>query len=67
MDDLVDLDTVHIDIMLPIRERLIDYVKQIKDPYHYRIGGMEIIIQYTEGGPMPEDLLDAYLSGLLNM
>ena len=37
-DELVDIETVHIDPDLPPAERLLNYLEQIKNPYCFRCG-----------------------------
>ena len=55
---LVDLSTVHIDESLPVRERVLSYLKQVKNPYCVRVGNFAVKVKYKEDGPsFEEDLL----------
>lgn len=56
-NDLVDIRTVSVDRTLPKEARITEYVRQIKNPYHYRCGEFTIIERHTEGGPSFEDCL----------
>lgn len=62
IDDLVDLHTVTINRSLPLRERFLDYVAQVKNPYLYKVG--PIIVKLDKGGNIR--FSDALARGLLN-
>lgn len=49
--ELVDIRSVSIDPTLPKKERITKYLSQIKDPYHFRCGQIEIHVCYSEDGP----------------
>lgn len=54
---LVDIQDVHVDPDLPRAERITEFVRQIKDPYHFRCGGFIIHAKYNPDGPSLEDCL----------
>ncbi|GHU39224.1 hypothetical protein FACS1894105_13860 [Clostridia bacterium] len=54
---LVDIRDVRVDSTLPKRERVIEYVRQIKDPYHFKCGEMNIFAKYPKNGVEIEDCL----------
>lgn len=54
---LVDLSTVHIDESLPVRERVLSYLKQVKNPYCVRVGNFAVKVKYKEDGPSFEEQL----------
>jgi len=54
---LVDISTVSVDRNLPKEARILEYVKQIKNPYKYKCGKFTIIERHTVGGPTFEDCL----------
>lgn len=62
IDDLIDLRNVTIDRSLPIRERFLDFVKQVRNPYLFRVG--PIIVKVDQGSG--RQFSDALASGLLN-
>lgn len=53
---LVDLNTVHIDESLPVRERVLSYLKQVKNPYCVRVGNFAVKVTYKENGPSFEEV-----------
>ena len=53
---LVDLSTVHIDESLPVRERVLSYLKQVKNPYCVRVGNFAVKVKYKEDGPSFEEV-----------
>jgi hypothetical protein len=50
-EELVDIQTVHVDTSLPLTERFQDYIAQIKNPYHFLHGSSVINISFTPDGP----------------
>ena len=48
---LVDLYTVAVDKTLPVGDKTVDYVRQVKDPYHYKIGGVKITALFSSDAP----------------
>jgi len=49
-DGLVDLRNVKIDTSLPVEEKLKSFIKQIKNPYRYRVGDIVVNIRFTDSG-----------------
>ena len=56
-DALVDIRDVRVDKNLPKQERIADFVRQIRDPYHFRCGQFTVTAHFTESGPSLEDCL----------
>jgi hypothetical protein len=56
-DDLVDIRDVRVDSALPKRERVAEYLRQIKDPYHFKCGRFTVTARFAEDGPTLEDCL----------
>ena len=48
-NDLVDIDSVKIHTELPVLERTIDYIKQIKNPYCYKMIGNAVPVLFAKG------------------
>ena len=46
-DELVDIETVHIDPDLPPAERLLNYLEQIKHPYCFRCGYTAVLNRFA--------------------
>lgn len=49
--ELVDLNSVVIDEDKPIAKRMEDFVKQIRNPYCFRVGDVAVKVVYKENGP----------------
>ena len=64
LDELVDIRDVKIDRALPVEDRIISYVQQIKNPYMFKVGDIVVKVSYTEGGPSLQELVEQML---LNM
>ena len=62
-DDLVDLRGVVIDRALPMRERFLDFVRQIKNPYLFKVG--KIVVKLDDG-TMNRSFAEALAIGLLH-
>lgn len=56
-DSLVDIRDVSVDKSLPDDERPIEYLRQIKNPYHFKCGKYSIRAKYDENGPSLADSL----------
>lgn len=57
MDSLVDIRDVSVDKALPKDERIAEYIRQIKDPYHFRCGEFVVTARFLVDGPSLEDCL----------
>lgn len=57
IDNLVDIRDVRVDKNLPKQERIAEYVRQIKDPYHFRCGKFIVTAHFAKNGPPLEDCL----------
>jgi hypothetical protein len=55
--DLVDIRDVQVDRNQPQTERIIDYVRQIKNPYHFKCGERAVKAYYAENGISFEECL----------
>ena len=53
---LVDLNSVVIDETKPVPERILSYLKQVKNPYAVKVGDFAVKIQYSENGPPFEEV-----------
>ena len=62
-DDLVDLRGVVIDRAQPMRERFLDFVRQIKNPYLFKVG--KIVVKIDDG-TMNRSFAEALAIGLLH-
>lgn len=56
-EELVDISTVKIRTDLPVKERIKDYIEQIKNPYCYLDHGVIVKVNFV-GGKSLEDCLN---------
>lgn len=54
---LVDLRDVKIDQRLTKENRIKTYIKQVKNPYLFKVGDTAVRIRFTESGPSFEEKL----------
>jgi hypothetical protein len=57
-NDLVDIETVEIRTDLPKEERIMDYIRQIKNPYCYLYKGMVIKVSFAGKRKLEDCLKD---------
>jgi hypothetical protein len=55
--DLVDIRDIRVDANLSKLERIAEYVRQIKDPYHFKCGEFTVSVKYADNGVKFEDCL----------
>lgn len=58
-DELVDIEDVAVDGSLPQKERMIDYLRQVKNPYCYLSNGMVVKVSFA-GRTTLEDCMARY-------
>jgi hypothetical protein len=56
-DNLIDIRDVNVNKDLSKQERVAEFVRQIKDPYHFRCGKFTVTARFAEDGPTLEDCL----------
>ena len=64
--DLVDIRTVTVDKSLPKEERIADFVRQIRNPYHFRCGDFVVNASFARNGATLEDCLRGILRWVTN-
>ena len=64
LDELVDIRDVKIDKALPVEERVISYVRQIRNQYMFKVGKTVVRVSYTEGGPSLQELVEQMLMNM---
>ncbi len=65
-DDLVDLNTVVINTELPPDERIQQFLEQIKNTYHFKVGNVKVTVKYKENGPSFQECFTEMLSFICN-
>lgn len=63
-ESLVDIRDVHIDESLPKKERMKEFVRQIRNPYCYRIGDMVVKNVYSTDGISLRERFEQYVRSL---
>jgi hypothetical protein len=57
----VDIKDVKIDPDLPIKQRLEDFIRQIKNPYAFKCGEIAVNLQFSSNGKTIESAVKSYL------
>lgn len=60
-DELVDISTVRIDPELPVRQRIREYIRQVRNPYCFLSNGIIVQITFSKTETRLEDQFTAYL------
>ena len=47
-EELVDIRDIHIDTSLPQSERIRSFIKQVKNPYHFKVGKVTVKVSYSD-------------------
>ena len=61
-DQLVDLRSVSIDKNLPAPERMRSFVKQIKNPYLFKVDDITVKVEFSSGKSFEDSLLSFLLA-----
>ena len=59
-NELVDIETVHIDENLSREERMRSFLKQIKNPYCFKCKGVTVKVSFNENGKTFEECMEDY-------
>ena len=60
--DLVDIRDVQVDKDLSKQDRVAEFVRQFKDPYHFRCGKFVVTARFAEDGPTLEECLQRIIA-----
>ncbi len=61
---LVDIREVKIDQSLPKEQRMADFIRQVKNPYCFRVGKVVVGVGFTQNGVTFEQQMGHYLQTL---
>ena len=64
IDSLVDIRDIKIDMDLPKEKRMEEFVRQIKNPYCFRVGKIAVKVDFSEEGATFEERMEEYLESL---
>ena len=56
-DGLADIRDIHISKDLPRDKRIEEFVRQIKNPYHFKCGEITVHVSFTPNGPTLEECI----------
>ena len=63
-NSLVNIDTVKIDASLPIEERMLSYLEQIKNPYCFLVGNAPVKVIFIDKGRTLDNAVRNFLTDL---
>ena len=61
---LIDIQDIKIDIEKPLKERIIDYLKQIHNPYCFKYGKYIVKVNFAETNLTMEECMEGYFRSL---
>lgn len=61
---LVDIRTLEIDKALPREQRMAEFVRQVKNPYCFRVGKVAVSVSYSGDDVTFEQRMEHYLQTL---
>lgn len=61
---LVDIEEIEIDRTLPKEERMREFIRQIRNPYCFRVGKVAVSVGYADSGVTFEQRMEHYLQTL---
>ena len=61
-DTLVDISTVSVDRTLSREARIVEFIRQIKNPYRFKCGKFTVTAKYADTGLTLEDCLMQMIS-----
>jgi len=60
--ELVDIRDISVDKNLSKHARIAEYVRQIKNPYHFRCGKFTVTVKFADNGVTLEDCLQRLMA-----
>lgn len=60
-DTLVDINDIKVNAKLPKEERILDFIRQIGNPYCYRCGKVVVKISFNDTDATLEDRMESLL------
>lgn len=63
-DTLVDIKELDIDKTLPREQRMAEFVRQVKNPYCFKVGKVAVSVGYSGDGVTFEQRMEHYLQTL---
>ncbi|QNK42270.1 DUF6870 family protein [Caproicibacter fermentans] len=63
-DTLVDISKLDIDTTLPKEERMKEFVRQVRNPYCFKVGKISVGVSFSSDGVSFEQRMEHYLHTL---
>lgn len=60
MEKIVEIEKVEIDISLPKEEKIEEFVKEIRNPYRFKVGDIIVNVAFDENGLTLQDKMMQY-------
>ena len=64
LDDVDEISSIKIDRRKSSNERVLDFLKQVKNPYVFKVNGKLVRMSFSENGPTADDCLTRVLENL---
>ena len=61
IDDLVDIRNIKINVNQPIQEKIVDFVKKVKNPYLFKVGDVVVKVNFNNNGSTFQEKFENYL------
>ena len=61
-NELVDIRSISVDKNLTKQERIIEFIRQIKDPYRFKCGKFTVTARFAESGATLEECLQRIMA-----
>ena len=62
INDLVDIRTVSVDKNLPKQDRIIEFVRKIKNPYRFKCGKFIVTARFADNGYTLEQCIERIIA-----
>lgn len=61
MDEIVNIEGLEIDTSLPKAERINQFVRDVRNPYRFKVDNIVVNVAFTENGGTLQEKLQQYL------
>ncbi len=65
-DTLEHIENVKINMDLPVEERMMEFVRQIKNPYFFRCGKLIVQVEYSDTDKTINDCLKEFIESQIS-
>lgn len=64
-EGLIDITNITVDTSLDKETRIKKFIEDVKDPYHFLVGDVEVTISFEPDGEKLQDKMERYFESLL--